>query len=155
MTRMRLFVPALALSFGCYAAQFWWIGTASSDPMAGSSWYNGGQLPGTADEICVNDGAAKPMTITSETAFDVAAFRLGVNQSRRDNTVVMNGGTLNSRSDVTVGYYKGSGGTMTQNGGSITAAGRLNIAYGDNSSGTFRMTGRNPLCRRGHRRERG
>lgn len=141
MTRMRLFVPALALSFGCYAAQFWWIGTASSDPMAGSSWYNGDQLPGTADEICVNDGAAKPMTITSETAFDVAAFRLGVNQSRRDNTVVMNGGTLNSRSDVTVGYYKGSGGTMTQNGGSITAAGRLNIAYGDNCSGMFRMTG--------------
>ena len=123
--------------------------------MAGSSWYNGDQLPGTADEICVNDGAAKPMTITSETAFDVAAFRLGVNQSRRDNTVVMNGGTLNSRSDVTVGYYKGSGGTMTQNGGSITAAGRLNIAYRGQQLRHVPHDGRNPLCRRGHRRERG
>ena len=141
MNRMRLFFPALALSFGCYAAQFWWVGTASSDPMAGASWYNGGKLPGSSDEICVNDGASKAMTITSETAFDVAAFRLGVNQERRDNTVVMNGGTVNSRSDVTVGFFKNSGGTLTQNGGSITAAGKLNIGYGDNSSGTFRMTG--------------
>ena len=64
MNRMRLIFPAPALSFGCYAAQFWWIGTASSDPMAGSSWYNGG--------------------------------------------------TLKSRGDVTVGFYKGAGRTMTR-----------------------------------------
>lgn len=138
--KTRLLAGSLVLALGAFGADFWWVGTASSDPMVPANWY-ASTLPGQNDSANVNDGAAKPLTITSETGLECGYFKLGANASRLDNTVVMNGGWLSVKNELQLGGYQSSGGTFTLNGGELSVYVTMYVGSAENSVATFRMTG--------------
>ena len=126
------------VSVSVFAADCWWIGNNASDPMVANNWYG---VPTEVDRICVNDGPTHPMTISAGTALVCKHFTLGANKSLMDNAVTMNGGTLETKGDFSIGNCQGSGGTFTLNGGTISVANVLYVGQGANSGGLFKMTG--------------